>query len=109
MSRRMGAGVRLVVFCGALVSACAPGVLLAADPLPRSVLYLDENDPGLPFASTLAGAFRATINAGHTERIAVFSENLDFVRSTGPRHEEISTRRVRRSNEWSGTDTVLAM
>src|SRR5262245_57081477 len=85
----MGAGVRLVVFCGALVSACAPGVLLAADPLPRSVLYLDENDPGLPFASTLAGAFRATINAGHTERIAVFSENLDLVRSTGPRHEEI--------------------
>src|SRR5262245_22599279 len=89
MSRRMGAGVRLVRFCGALVSACAPGVLLAADPLPRSVLYLDENDPGLPFASTLAGAFRATINAGHTERIAVFSENLDLVRSTGPRHEEI--------------------
>jgi signal transduction histidine kinase len=87
MSKGLRASTRLVAFCTALVSACAPA--LAADPLPRSVLYLDENDPGLPFASSLAGAFRATINAGHTERIAVFSENLDLVRSRGPRHEEI--------------------
>jgi signal transduction histidine kinase len=87
MSKGMRASIRLVAFCAALVSACAPA--LAADPLPRSVLYLDENDPGLPFASSLSAAFRATINAGHTERIAVFSENLDLVRSRGPRHEEI--------------------
>jgi len=87
MSKGLRANTRLVAFCTALVSACAPA--LAAEPLPRSVLYLDENDPGLPFASSLAGAFRATINAGHNERIAVFSENLDLVRSSGPRHEEI--------------------
>src|SRR5262245_13732744 len=89
MSQGMRAVRSFVALCTALVSACVPGVLLAADPLPRSVLYLDENDPGLPFAASLAGAFRTTINAGHTERIAVFSENLDLVRSGGARHEEI--------------------
>jgi signal transduction histidine kinase len=62
---------------------------MAAEALPRSVLYLDENDPGLPFAINLSAAFRSTLNAGSAERIAVFSENLDLVRSSGPRHEDI--------------------
>jgi len=80
----------LVMFCAAWMSACVTADMLhAADPLPRSVLYLDENDPGLPFAINLSAAYRSTLNAASTEHIGVFSENLDLVRSSGPRHEEI--------------------
>ena len=72
------------------MSACVTAdILHAADSLPRSVLYLDENDPGLPFAINLAAAYRSTLNADSTAHVGVFSENLDLVRSSGPRHEEI--------------------
>ncbi len=73
----------------ALLTCAAPAVALCAEPLPRSVLYLDENDPGLPFAIGISAAFRAAVNAGSADRVAVFAENLDLVRSSGPRHDEI--------------------
>jgi signal transduction histidine kinase len=73
----------------ALLMGAAPAVVLCAEPLPRSVLYLDENDPGLPFAIGISAAFRATANTGGADRVAVFAENLDLVRSSGPRHDEI--------------------
>ena len=80
----------LVIFCAVWMSACVTAdTLHAADSLPRSVLYLDENDPGLPFAINLAAAYRSTLNADSTAHVGVFSENLDLVRSSGPRHEEI--------------------
>src|SRR5262249_2807875 len=72
-----------------LMVGLAPSASFAREPLPRSVLYLDENDPGLPFAQGISAAFRAALNAGSAERIAVYSENLDLVRSSGPRYEEI--------------------
>ncbi len=76
---------RLVVL---LIVGLAPSASLA-EPLPRSVLYLDENDPGLAFAREISAAFRSTVTAGSAERIAVYAENLDLVRSSGPRYEEI--------------------
>ena len=72
-----------------LMVGLAPSVPFAREALPRSVLYLDENDPSLPFAQGISAAFRAALNAGSAERIAVYSENLDLVRSSGPRYEEI--------------------
>src|SRR6516165_8545083 len=44
---------------------------------------------GLPFAQGISAAFRAALNARSAERIAVYAENLDLVRSSGPRYEEI--------------------
>ena len=72
-----------------LMVGLAPSASFAREPLPRSVLYLDENDPGLPFAQGISAAFRAALNARSAERIAVYAENLDLVRSSGPRYEEI--------------------
>jgi signal transduction histidine kinase len=72
-----------VLTCG------APAVARGAESLPRSVLYLDQNDPGEPFAAGVAAAFRSTANAGGGERIAIYAENLDLLRSPGPRYEEV--------------------
>jgi signal transduction histidine kinase len=78
--------LRGFVFC---IFACvAPAVAPRAESLPRSVLYLDQNDPGEPFAAGISAAFRSTIDAG-SENIAIYAENLDLIRSPGDRHEEI--------------------
>ena len=72
-----------------LMVGLATSASFAREPLPRSVLYLDENDPGLPFAFGISAAFRAALNAGSAEQIAVYVEHLDLVRSSGQRYEEI--------------------
>jgi signal transduction histidine kinase len=72
------------------VLACAtPVVAAGADSLPRSVLYLDQDDPGLAFAAGISAAFRSTLHADSGENITIYAENLDLIRSPGPRHEEI--------------------
>jgi hypothetical protein len=83
---------RLVVL---LIVGLAPSASLA-EPLPRSVLYLDENDPGLAFAREISAAFRSTVTAGSAERIAVYAENLDLVRSCGRMSPPSSRRSIRR-------------
>ena len=54
----------------ALLTCAAPAVALCAESLPRSVLYLDENDPGLPFAIGISAAFRTTVNTGSADRLS---------------------------------------
>ena len=73
----------------ALMACAVSAAAVRAEPLPRSVLYLDENDPGLPFAMGISAAFRAAVNTGSPDRVAIYAENLDLVRSSGPRHDEI--------------------
>jgi len=72
-----------------LVACIAPALCPGAESLPRSVLYLDQNDPGEPLAAGMSAAFRSTINAGTSEQIAIYAENLDLIRSIGPRHEDV--------------------
>jgi len=70
--------------------ACiAPAVTRGAEPLPRSVLFLDHNDPGEPFGQGMSAAFRTTISASGREHIAIYAETLDLIRYSGPRYEEI--------------------
>jgi signal transduction histidine kinase len=71
-----------------LVACIAPALCPGAELLPRSVLYLDQNDPGEPIAVGMSAAFRSTINPGGDANITIYAENLDLIRSPGPRHQE---------------------
>jgi hypothetical protein len=53
-----------------LMVGLAPSVLFAGEALPRSVLYLDENDPGLPFAHGISAAFAAALDTGSAGLVA---------------------------------------
>ena len=76
-----------VVSC---VFACiSPVVAPGAAPPPRSVLFLDHNDPGEPFGQGMSAAFRTTISASGREHIAIYAETLDLIRYSGSRYEEI--------------------
>jgi signal transduction histidine kinase/ABC-type uncharacterized transport system substrate-binding protein len=82
--------VRSVIGATSLVIA---GLLFAtgatAEQIPQTVLYLDQNDPGLAWAIRLSGAFRSTLTEDGGEHVAIFSENLDLIRSRGPRQEQV--------------------
>ena len=72
----------LMVVAGLLL----PGPV-AAEPVQRSVLVLEQSSAGLPFNTALASAIRSTINAGSKSPISFYSEHLDANRFFGPEYE----------------------
>ena len=60
---------------------------LAAQPLSRSVLLLDQSSAGLPFNTALATAARLTLNAGSRVPISFYVEHLDANRFFGSEYE----------------------
>src|SRR5712671_3223536 len=73
-STRFWRGFVICVFA-CLAAAAAPG----AEPLPRSVLYLDQDDPALAFAAGVSATFRSTIKVAGGENVAIYTENLDLI------------------------------
>src|SRR5262245_31229752 len=71
----------------AMTVALAPPA--AAEPLPRSVLILDQSDADSAWYAVLSPAFRSVLNAGLRERVSVYSEHLDLSRFPGQRHEQL--------------------
>ena len=62
---------------------------LAAQPLTRSVLVIDEADPVRPAYFPRNFAFRSTLNEGLTTPVAIYAENLDLSRFVSPQFEAI--------------------
>ena len=69
-----------------LVSVSAAGSLLA-EPLPRSVLIIDQYGPGLPFSAGISSGIRATVISGSASRVSIYHEQLDVSRFRGPVYE----------------------
>lgn len=60
---------------------------LAAKPLPRSVLILDQSGPGLPFYAGISSGIRATITSDSATQVSIYHEQLDVYRFRGPVYE----------------------
>ena len=71
-----------------LVAALFPTATWAAEPLPRSVLILDQSDAHSAWYRLSPPAFRSTLNAGSAKRISVYAEHLDLSRFGDRRHDE---------------------
>jgi signal transduction histidine kinase len=76
------------IFVWALAILAQP-VSVRAQPLPRSVLILDQSDADSIWYDGFSAAFRSVLNAGSGARVSVYSEHLDFSRFSGPRYEEV--------------------
>ncbi len=82
--------MRLLLRISIWLTACVPlAGLLVAQPLPRSVLIIDQLEPGTPFFVGFLDAFRSTLNAGAKAPVSYYPEHLDLGRYGGPEHEEI--------------------
>ena len=80
------------LLCGVvsfLVAFIAPAVTPSAEPLPRSVLFLDHNGPSEPFGQGMSAAFHKTISASQREHVAIYAETLDLIRSSGSGYQEV--------------------
>lgn len=60
----------------------------SAEPLPRSVLILDQTDPNAPWGIAFRGALRRVLAAERESPITQYVEVLDLARFGGPRMEE---------------------
>jgi signal transduction histidine kinase len=72
-----------------LTAGLSPAVSRAADPLPRTVLILDQSDTHSAWYQPFSASFRSTLQAGSAARISVYAEHLDFSRFASPQHDEV--------------------
>src|SRR5215472_8697420 len=88
-----GLYLALCTFLSSLVIAPIAGLGLAAgaesEPLPSSMLILNQTRAGLPWFAAFSAAFGSTLNAGSERRFSVYSENLDLSGFPDTQHHEV--------------------
>lgn len=87
MMLRLSAWLARQVALAASIALLLPG-MLAAQPLPQSVLILDQYAASLPWVGARNSAFRTLLNAGRVVPISIYEEYLDFNRFDGPNYKE---------------------
>jgi signal transduction histidine kinase len=79
--------IRLLLFY--LLVALGFPTVAAAEPLPRSVLILDQSDAHSAWYAPFSATFRSTLHAGSANRISVYAEHLDLSRFGGAQHDDL--------------------
>ena len=79
--------VRLIAaICFALGALIVGAAGSAAQPLPRSVLILNQSTSFGPWQNTIIAAIRSTMNEGAAEPVTFYMEHLDFSRFKGQQY-----------------------
>src|SRR5262245_46597600 len=73
----------------ALITRLGPVAGAQREPLPSSVLILNQTRAGLPWFAAFSATFESILNAGPVNRFPVYSENLDLNRFPGTQHQEV--------------------
>ena len=71
------------------VAGLGPVAWAANQPLPPSVLILDQSNADSPWYADFSANFRSTLNAGTERHFSVYSEHLDLSRFPGRQHHEV--------------------
>lgn len=72
-----------------LIAGLAPIITQAAEPLPRSVLILDQSEPNSQWGFGFRAGLRSVLDAEATESITIYSEILDLGRFKGKDYEAL--------------------
>ena len=72
-----------------MVACLAPAIASAAEPLPRSVLVLDQSIPHTAWFRGLFSAFQSTLNAGSNTPITIYSEKLEYSHFKGSEYDQV--------------------
>jgi len=62
---------------------------LAADPLPRTVLVLDQSIPYTEYFAKLFKSFQSTLKAGSADPVTIYSESLEYSHFKGPEYDSL--------------------
>jgi signal transduction histidine kinase len=84
-------GSRLRIICSIAVSLTIgfAAVCPAAEPMPRSVLLLDQGYVGSPWYDAYSNAFRSAFVGSSAAGVAINVEHLDFGHFSGPEQDNI--------------------
>ncbi len=72
-----------------LVAGLTSGASGAAEPLPRSVVILEQNNPNAPAYVDFATHFQATLNASDASSVDVYIESFDLYRFDSAEYREL--------------------
>jgi signal transduction histidine kinase/ABC-type uncharacterized transport system substrate-binding protein len=78
-------GRHLVVF----LTTCFLPFICRADPLPRSVLILNESGAEVQGYADISASLRSTLRAASGPSLTAFTEYLDFNRFRGPQYQQV--------------------
>jgi signal transduction histidine kinase len=67
----------------------ASAISASAEPLPRSVLIIDQSNPNAPWAMAFRATLVSALKADSPNPIAVYSESLDLARFNSPQYVEL--------------------
>ena len=76
------------ILAALLMMASSPAAAWAGEPLPRSVLILDQSDAHSAWYPAFSSAFRSTLKAASATPVSVYAEHLDLSRFGGAQHDE---------------------
>ena len=82
---------------------------LAGEPLPRSVLIIDQYGPGLPFSAGISSGIRAAMISGSATQVSVYHEQLDVARFRGPVYEHSLNAHFRVKYRDKQVGTIIAV
>jgi signal transduction histidine kinase len=91
---RQSAVLRIVGACRATVVFLLAGLgaflapSFAAEPLPRSILVLEQSDSRSPFYGAIYSGLQFEVNASATPPVNIYVESLDLGRFPGPKYEQ---------------------
>src|SRR5262249_15810244 len=72
-----------------VLATLSPSASRAADPLPRSVLILDQSDADSAWYKEFSAKFRSTLKAASSAgSVSIYAEHLDLSRFKGAQHDE---------------------
>ena len=78
-------GVAIICFLALLAGSSASAV----QPLPRSVLILDQFEVASPFSAAILSKFRSTLQSNSVRPVSIYIENLDLGRFCGAEFERV--------------------
>jgi signal transduction histidine kinase len=82
--------VRNLLRIAIMLMASLPGAgSLAGEPLPRTVLVLDQSIPHTAWFGELFSAFQSTVKTDPSSLITIYSERLDYSRFKGPEYNQL--------------------
>ncbi len=90
------------------IATLATILAATAEPLPRSVLILDQLNSLGPFSIALNAALRSALNDGATDPIALYAEHLDFTRFGEPGYENLVSSYVEKKYRQHPIGTIVA-
>jgi ABC-type uncharacterized transport system substrate-binding protein len=80
----------------------------AAQPPPRSVLILNQENATTPYHSAFFDAFRSTLNVNSVTPVSIYSETLEFNDFAAPENEELFINYVREKYRKNPIGVIVA-